>query len=247
MELLEFFAEYPKVALAFSGGTDSAYLLYAALKSGANVQPYYVKTAFQPRFEWKDARRLCRQLGVELSVVERDIFRCAQVVKNSSDRCYHCKKEMFSAMKARAALEGFPVLIDGTNASDDAGDRPGMRAIRELQVRSPLRECGITKAQVRKLSKEAGLFTWKKPAYACLATRIPTGTALTQEALKKVEAAEERLFQIGFSDFRVRVFHGAARLQFPEDQLSEAFRRREEIKSVLAPYYSQVLLDLETR
>ena len=236
MELRDFFQECPKVALGFSGGVDSAYLLYAALDHGAQVRPYFIKTAFQPQFELEDARRLCAQLGVELTVVELDVLQIPGVAENPPDRCYHCKRALFGRLRQQAQADGYTVLIDGTNASDDAGDRPGMRALGELSVRSPLRECGITKAQVRALSKEAGLFTWDKPAYACLATRVPTGEAITPETLRKVEGAEEALFSLGYSDLRVRVFHGAARLQLPGQQLERAAKERERILQALAPW-----------
>ena len=247
MELRDFFQECPKVALGFSGGVDSAYLLYAALDHGAQVRPYFIKTAFQPQFELEDARRLCAQLGVELTVVELDVLQIPGVAENPPDRCYHCKRALFGRLRQQAQADGYTVLIDGTNASDDAGDRPGMRALGELSVRSPLRECGISKAQVRALSKEAGLFTWDKPAYACLATRVPTGEAITPETLRKVEAAEEALFSLGYSDLRVRVFHGAARLQLPGQQLGQAAKEREAISQALSPWFDTVLLDLKER
>ena len=247
MELRDFFQECPKVALGFSGGVDSAYLLYAALDHGAQVRPYFIKTAFQPQFELEDARRLCAQLGVELTVVELDVLQIPGVAENPPDRCYHCKRALFGRLRQQALADGYPVLIDGTNASDDAGDRPGMRALGELSVRSPLRECGITKAQVRALSQGAGLFTWDKPAYACLATRVPTGEAITPETLRKVEAAEEALFSLGYRDLRVRVFHGAARLQLPGQQLERAAKERERILQALAPWFDTVLLDLKER
>lgn len=247
MELRDFFQECPKVALGFSGGVDSAYLLYAALDHGAQVRPYFIKTAFQPQFELEDARRLCAQLGVELTVLELDVLQIPGVAENPPDRCYHCKRALFGRLRQQAQADGYTVLIDGTNASDDAGDRPGMRALGELSVRSPLRECGITKAQVRALSKEAGLFTWDKPAYACLATRVPTGEAITPETLRKVEAAEEALFSLGYSDLRVRVFHGAARLQLPGQQLEQAAKEREAILQALSPWFDTVLLDLKER
>lgn len=247
MELRDFFQECPKVALGFSGGVDSAYLLYAALDHGAQVRPYFIKTAFQPQFELEDARRLCTQLGVELTVLELDVLQIPGVAENPPDRCYHCKRALFGRLRQQALADGYTVLIDGTNASDDAGDRPGMRALGELSVRSPLRECGISKAQVRALSKEAGLFTWDKPAYACLATRVPTGEAVTPETLRKVEAAEEALFSLGYSDLRVRVFHGAARLQLPGQQLEQAAKEREAISQALSPWFDTVLLDLKER
>ena len=247
MELRDFFQECPKVALGFSGGVDSAYLLYAALDHGAQVRPYFIKTAFQPQFELEDARRLCAQLGVELTVLELDVLQIPGVAENPPDRCYHCKRALFGRLRQQALADGYTVLIDGTNASDDAGDRPGMRALGELSVRSPLRECGITKAQVRALSKEAGLFTWDKPAYACLATRVPTGEAIAPETLRKVEAAEDTLFSLGYRDLRVRVFHGAARLQLPGQQLERAAKERERILQALAPWFDTVLLDLKER
>ncbi len=247
MGLQGFFQDMPPAALGFSGGVDSAYLLYEAHRQGAQVQPYFVKTVFQPAFELRDAQRLCRELGIGLRVVQADILAVGQVRANPPDRCYYCKRALFSALGEQARQDGFSVLLDGTNASDDAGDRPGMRAIQELSVRSPLRECGLTKAQVRELSREAGLFTWDKPAYACLATRIPAGCPLDRDALNRVEQAEEALSALGFSDFRVRVFHGAARLQFPEAQLAEALARREEVKTAVAPWFQPVLLDLAGR
>ena len=166
MELKEFFAAHPKIALAFSGGVDSAYLLYAAKQLGAEVRAYYVKTAFQPQFELDDAKRLAEALHADMTVLLVDILSDTRVAANPANRCYFCKKSIFSSILHAASADGFTTLIDGTNASDDAGDRPGMQALRELKVYSPLRDCGLTKTDVRRLSKEAGLFTWNKPAYA---------------------------------------------------------------------------------
>ncbi len=247
MQLSEFFTQYPKAALGFSGGVDSSYLLYAAMQCGADVRPYYIKTAFQPQFELDDAKRLCAQLGAELTVLELDALADAAVAANPPDRCYHCKTRLFGTLAERARADGYTVLLDGTNASDDASDRPGMRALRELQVLSPLRLCGLTKTEIRSLSREAGLFTWDKPAYACLATRVPAGEPLTAEKLQKTEAAEAFLFSLGFRDFRVRYFHGAARIQLPETQLSLALAQREALVRGLKQYYPAVLLDMEVR
>lgn len=248
MELNDFFKENPRAALAFSGGTDSAYLLYMALKCGAQVRPYYVKTPFQPRFELDDALRLARELGTELTVIEYDILDDGLIAANPADRCYHCKKKLFGLLlRERAANDGFPLIIDGTNASDDAGERPGMRALCELGVRSPLRECGLTKTEIRARSRTAGLFTWDKPAYACLATRVPAGRRIDRELLQRVEAAERELFALGFTDFRVRVFHEAARIQLSPEQMAEALKRREDILARLKKYFDIVLLDMETR
>ena len=247
MELRDFFAEHPRAALAFSGGVDSAYLLYAALAYGADVRPYFVDSAFQPRFELADARRLCGELGAELQVLPVDILAEPRVAANPPDRCYHCKRAIFSAVAAAAARDGYPLLLDGTNASDPEGDRPGMRALRELAVRSPLRECGLSKGEVRRRSRAAGLFTWDKPAYACLATRVPAGEPITAEALARTEWAEGFLSSLGFTDFRVRLLGGCARVQVAAGQLPLALERRGEIISELKRHYGGVLLDLEAR
>ena len=245
--LRAFFADHPRMALAFSGGVDSAYLLYAAKACGCDVAAFYAQSAFQPEFERRDAQRLAEQLDVPLNVVPLDVLAVAAVRDNPADRCYHCKKAIFTALLAAAEAQGYEAVMDGTNASDDTSDRPGMKALVELGVLSPLRLCGITKAQVREYSRAAGLFTWDKPAYACLATRIPTGMPITDEDLNRVEGAEAALFALGFSDFRVRLFHGAARLQLPGAQMAEAIARREEIRGALAPWIEIVMLDLKDR
>ena len=245
--LEQFFKENPQVALGFSGGTDSSYLLYAGLRYGAKVKAYFIKGAFQPEFELHDAYRIAQKIGAEITVLEVDVLQNAQVVANPPDRCYFCKTAVFGIICERAKADGLPLVIDGTNASDDVADRPGMKALHELQVRSPLRECGITKDMVRRLSKKAGLFTWNKPAYACLATRIPAGQAITKELLQRIENAEAALFALKFSDFRVRVMGDAAKLQFPQDQLKKAFQQRKKIVNAIKPYFPAVLLDLEER
>ena len=247
MTLEQFFFRHPKAALAFSGGVDSAYLLWAGLQAGAEVWPYFVKTPFQPRFELGDAYRLCEQLDADLIVLDYDILDQETVVSNPPDRCYHCKRWMFSKLKRYAASEGFSLLIDGTNASDDGGDRPGMRALDELEVRSPLRECGLTKAQIRELSRQAWLFTWDKPSYACLATRVPAGRTIIQGDLERVERGEEALSRLGFRDFRLRLTAGGAKLQLPEGQLLLALERRADILSALETDFPELTLDLRPR
>ena len=247
MELERFFAENPRAAVAFSGGADSAYLLYAAVKAGANVKAYYVKTAFQPQFELEDAKKLAGELGTPMQVLPLDILCDQAVTANPPDRCYHCKKRIFSAIRAAAAQDGFSVLLDGTNASDDAGNRPGIRALKELSVRSPLREAGLTKAEIRRLSKEAGLFTHDKPAYACLATRIPTGETITAEKLRRTEWAETYLAGLGLRDFRVRAMGNTAKLQVRASDLNLVVTHREQIAAELGKAYEGVLLDLEVR
>ncbi len=247
MSLSNFFAEYRRVALAFSGGVDSAYLLYAAKQYGSEVRAYYVKSAFQPQFELEDAKRLANELHTDIKIIEVDVLSSPEIVSNPDNRCYYCKKRIFTAIEQEARKDGFTVLLDGTNASDDEGDRPGMRALRELSVRSPLRECGLTKADIRRLSNEAGLFTWDKPAYACLATRIPAGESITKEKLTATEKAEGYLFSLGFTDFRIRMMGDTAKIQLPEAQLGLLLENRAGIIAELKKYYRSVLLDLEVR
>ena len=247
MNLQEYFEKNPVVALGFSGGVDSSYLLYAGLKYKAKIKPYFIKTAFQPQFELDDARKLAGQLDADLTVIEYDVLSQSQVTMNSAQRCYYCKTTLFTQLSQRAGADGYNLLIDGTNASDDVDDRPGMRALTELSVQSPLRLCGLTKTMVRQLSREAGLFTWNKPAYACLATRVPTDTDITAEILQNIELSERVLFKLGFSDFRVRLLGKAARLELPADQLELLLEKREIILAELKPRFQHVLLDLKTR
>ncbi len=247
MDLQGFFSQCPEVAIAFSGGVDSAYLLYAAVRYSKRVKAYYVKTAFQPQFELEDARRLAEELGARMEILDVDVLCDGVITANPPDRCYHCKRKLFSVILAAAKKDGFSVLLDGTNASDEASDRPGMRALTELSVRSPLRECGLTKAKIRELSREAGLFTHDKPAYACLATRIPTGETITKEKLQRTEFAEEYLTKLGFRDFRVRSQGNTAKLQIKEEDFGLAIAHRSAIVKEMKQHYTNVLLDLEER
>ena len=243
MTLSEFFELHPKAALAFSGGVDSAFLLHAARSLGADVKPYFLKTPFQPQFELKDAQRL----APDVTVLSLDILENEAVASNPEDRCYHCKKGMLLALKKQAKTDGYEVLLDGTNASDQWEDRPGMKALEEVGVLSPLRLCGLKKEEIRRLSKEAGLFTWDKPAYACLATRIPAHTPIDRETLHRVEEAETALAKLGYRDFRVRVFHGAAKIQLTQDQFPKTNEAYIRIREAVAPFFATVLLDLGGR
>ena len=247
MDLNDFFKENPQVALAFSGGVDSSYLLYAGIENGADIKAYYVKTAFQPEFELRDALELARRLGARITVLKADVSGERNIFENPPDRCYYCKRVIFDTILKQASADGYKLVIDGSNASDDAEDRPGMRALKELSVRSPLRECGLSKNEIRELSKSADLPTWDKPAYACLATRIPSGREITAELLRKVESAEDALFAMGFSDFRIRVAGDAAKLQLPSSQMPAVLEKREAIIDAVKPFFSDIWLDLNAR
>lgn len=247
VELSEFFKRHNKIALAFSGGADSAYLMYAAKKYGAHIKAYYVKSPFQPLFELEDARRLAQELNVPLTVIESDPLNEEKIRKNDENRCYYCKNRIFSLIKQAAEEDGFSELMDGSNASDSWADRPGMRALAEMAVLSPLRECGIEKQRLRQLSKDAGLFTWNKPAYACIATRIPQGMELDRQLLEKIEKGEEYLRTLGFSDLRLRVVQGGFKLQLPQEQLSAAVEKREDILRFFDELGENIFLDLKSR
>lgn len=247
MTLQEYFNANPKGALALSGGVDSAYLLHCAQAAGAQVQPYFAETQFQPAFERRDAAQLCSGLGLPLKVLALDVLADAQVRRNPPERCYYCKRKIFSAIAAAAAQDGYRLLWDGTNASDAVMDRPGMRALQELQVQSPLRLCGLTKAQIRAGAKAAGLPVWDKPAYACLATRVQPGMRITAENLARIERAEQALFTLGFRDFRVRQRGDTALLQLPQAQLPRALEQRKALLQALRAEFSAAVLDLEAR
>ena len=247
MKLEEFFKEYTKVAIAFSGGCDSAYLTYAALKYAREVKAYYVKTAFQPEFELEDALKFAKEYALDLSVIECDILYVQDVANNPSNRCYFCKNQIFGKILGKANEDGYTTILDGTNASDDASDRPGMKALEEMKVISPLRLAGLSKSDIRALSREAGLFTWDKPAYACLATRVPEGSQITKEILEKTEKAEAYLASLGLTNFRVRYIDGDALIQIAEGQQDLYEQNKDKIEAELGRYYVNLKLDEKLR
>ena len=181
-----------RYGLAFSGGCDSSFLLAALVRAGIDVKAYLVRTAFQAPFELEDARRVARETGADFEVVEADILACAAVRSNPPDRCYHCKRFIFSAILDAMARDGRTVLLDGTNASDDPARRPGFRALDELRVVSPLRQAGFMKDAVRAASRAMGLSTADKPSFSCYAVRVPAGVELTAAALEAAARRVER-------------------------------------------------------
>lgn len=244
MTLDDVFRSASRPALAFSGGVDSAYLLYSAHQAGVPVQPYFVQTAFQPAFALHHAQRCCKELGISLQVIPLDVLSDPEIASNGPRRCYFCKRRMLCAVLEAAKQDGCAELWDGSNASDDADNRPGMQALTELGVISPLRLCGLDKKEIRRRSRQAGLFTWNLPAYSCLATRI-TGQPLAEADLQRVEQAEHALQKLGFHDLRVRLHGDDARLEL--DDFALAMRRRQEILDALRPLFTHISLDLEGR
>lgn len=188
----------PKLAVAFSGGCDSSLLLAAAKLAGNEVHAYLVKTAFQPAFELDDAQRVAEALGVPLTVVEADVLSQDAICANPPDRCYRCKRFIFQKVREAAVADGFTVIADGTNASDDPERRPGFKALAEAGVVSPLRRAGMTKANVRSVlahleesfGLEPGTLMSAKPSFPCLAVYVPEGEPITQASLR--EAARTR-------------------------------------------------------
>lgn len=247
MTIREFFKENPAAAVAFSGGVDSAWLLHEAVRYAQRTAAYFVRTPFQPDFELEDARETAARLGASLTVVELDILADPAVAANPADRCYYCKKALFTRLLEAAGAGGFPLVLDGSNASDDAGDRPGMRALRELGVRSPLRECGVTKSEIRRLAAEAALPVWNKPSYACLATRIPAGTAITAGDLGRVARGEAAFAAAGLSDFRLRLRGGDGLLQVRREQMALAQAILPDLQLRLAGDFGSIMLDSNAR
>lgn len=247
MTLEEFFKKYNKVALAFSGGTDSSLLLYMAKKYNANVSAYFVKSQFQPQFELEDAFEVANFVGTEITVIQLDVLKNEVISSNPKDRCYHCKREIFGSLSSRAKDDGFDFIIDGTNASDDENDRPGMKALKELQVLSPLKLCGITKTQVREMSKIAKLPTADKKSYSCLATRVPNDVKIDEVMLDKIERAEKFLANLSFTNFRVRYNGKLAKIQVEECQMENIFKNRQNISEHFSKLFEDYVLDLKPR
>jgi len=221
-ELIKYLKGLEKVVLAFSGGVDSTFLLKAAKEAlGDNIKAVTILSPYIPRWEIAEAKDLVKDLGVNHEIVEAPIIDSIRY--NPEDRCYLCKTAVFTKIIDIAKKQGYNYVIDGTNF-DDIGDyRPGLRALKELEVKSPLLECKLTKADIRSFSKELGLRTWNKPPYACLLTRIPYGTKLKEDDFTKIENAEKFMMSIGFRTIRVRCHGDLARIEVRREDRSKLF------------------------
>ena len=223
--LIDYLQSLGKVAIAFSGGVDSTFLLRTAYDAlGDDVLAVIGKTVSVPNREYLEAVSFCRSLGVKHSVIGVDQMSIEGFTDNPPERCYLCKKALFTAFLKEAASRGFKVLAEGSNMDDLKDYRPGQKALSELGVKSPLREAGLTKAEIRALSRELDLPTWNKPALACLATRIPCGEEITEEKLHMIEEAEACLFDLGFTQVRVRHHGEIARIEVEKEEISKLLK-----------------------
>ena len=241
--------ELGSVAVAFSGGVDSTFLLKAAKEAlGSRAVAATAKSIVFPNREWEEAEAFCQKEQIALYSFEADLLAVEGFADNPPDRCYRCKKALFEEIQNIARAHGIAHVIEGSNM-DDLGDyRPGMQAIAELGVPSPLREAGLYKQEIRELSREYGLPTWEKPSYACLASRFVYGETITKEKLRMVEQAEELLMEKGFRQMRVRIHGTLARIEVPKEAFAHIMQEetREEIIAAFRTYgFHYVTFDLQ--
>jgi uncharacterized protein len=233
--------------VAFSGGVDSSLLLAVAVKVlGARVLAVTATSETYPERELIEARALAGQLGARHREVVSEELDIPEFKHNPRNRCYYCKKELFAKLREIADQEGLAHVLDGTNLDDRSDHRPGRQAAEELGVRSPLEEAGFTKADIRALSRHLGLPSWDKPAFACLSSRFPYGTAITSERVNQVGRAEEALRELGFRVVRVRYHDTVARLELGSEEFALAIGPlREQVdKLVKDSGFTYVAVDL---
>ena len=237
-----------RILLAFSGGVDSSLLARVAKDVlSKNALAVTIDCEVVPRRELKEARAMAKAIGIKHRVVKYRMLKNKEFTRNPVDRCYHCKKEIMRILMGLAEKEG-SVLMDGTNADDARGRRPGLKALRELGVLSPLAMAGISKQDVRKLSRKLRLRNFDRPAMTCLATRIPTGETITKERLKRIEKAEEFLQGLGIRDLRVRDHDNIARIEVKRGRFKVILKNREKIITEFKGLgFSHVCLDMEGR
>ncbi|MFO7152060.1 MAG: ATP-dependent sacrificial sulfur transferase LarE [Bacillota bacterium] len=213
------------VLIAFSGGVDSTFLLKVCLDvlGKDKVLAVTARSSTYPARELEEAKALALKLGARHEIIESEELAVPGFSENPPERCYYCKKELFGKLVRMARERGFNFVVDGSNADDTGDFRPGMKAKDELGVVSPLKEAGLTKAEIRNFSREMGLPTWDKPSFACLASRFPYGEKITAEKLDRVGKAEELLDALGFTQYRVRSHGDLARIEVLPDEIDKFF------------------------
>lgn len=245
-QLSALLAGLDSVLVSFSGGVDSSYLLKVAHDTlGANAVAATGLSQTYAAEEMDEARLIASEIGADHVLVDTAELTDPRYADNTHQRCFFCKTELYSKLAKVASQRGLKVVVDGSNADDLDDFRPGMRAARDLGVRSPLQEVGLTKAEIRALSERHGLRTWDKPAVACLSSRFAYGDPITVEKLRKVAEAETAVRNLGFRGFRIRHHDDIARLEVPREQFSLAMARADElVDAVRGAGYQHVVLDL---
>lgn len=247
-ELLYILKKMRSALLAYSGGVDSTFLLSSAKKAGIRIKAVTAFSETMARKDFLSACELAKLLDVEHEVIRTEEMNNLDFIKNTRDRCFYCKDELFSRLQQIAYKEGYDFVIDGSNADDSKDWRPGMKAAMKYGVRSPLLEAGLSKEDIRQLSRQMGLPTWSKPSSPCLSSRFPYGMTITLDALRKVEKAEDLLKDLGFTELRVRYYGDTARIELRTDEIERILDKRirnkviEQFKKIGFKYIS---LDLE--
>lgn len=238
---------FPSAIVAYSGGVDSTFLAVMVHRTlGEHSLAVTAVSPTYPESQLTESRELATQFGFPHRVIFTTEFEDPEFINNPPERCYFCKLALFKELKQIADEKGFVVVLDGANYDDLSDFRPGHRAAQEMKVRNPLQEVGLTKAEIREISKQMGLPTWQKPAYACLASRIPYGRLITVEALDRIDQAESFLISLGFQEIRVRDHFPVARLEIGQADLEQAWKLRPRIASRLHELgFPYVTIDLD--